>query len=458
MMKSVRLLESSEYELPMSHAPRRLPVLEFFVRYPIFLLAFGPPEFKSAVVGDTSQAHFDLWNVLQVAWLSAVALRAFFRLVNARTILIPKVTQSILKLPFFLGILFLASVTYSPGRIISLEYCIIYFLNFVCVIEFIVDAYRNPPNWMQCIFQIRLVALILMAAVLLTLLVAPTLVLHGTRLLGGSVAAMSVYPEMIAIISAYTFLYSLESRTRAAFFFLVGLAGTLATQARGAEISLILVLVVAVIGWARVSRHSMYIVVTGLMATILLGGVVVGTIGGDRIWQVFNRGQDTEGIVTASGRTGVWESVIEYSITHPQGMGYISGVRTFHRRDYATNLHASLTNIGGTDNSFLEVLADAGWLALGLYLTMLAKTFALGLRTAKKLKSFSFASDGEVRHSLRCSMLLLMFCMAEGMEGSVFTIPLFGAFYCQNIFIAIILGASASAYLASRPRPSSTFL
>jgi hypothetical protein len=268
---------------------------------------------------------------------------------------------------------------------------------------------------------------------------------------------MSVSPEIVAVISAYTFLHSLESRVRSAFFFLVGLAGTLATQARGAELSLFLVLAVLVLGWARMSKRSAYIFVAGLMASILLGGVVVGSIGGERIWQGFNRGQDAEDIATASGRTGVWGGVIEYCITHPQGMGYISGVRTFHRRDFATNLHASLTNIGGTDNSFLEVLADAGWLALALYLIILAKTVALGWRSAKKGSLVAFGSDSVVGHSLRCALLLLMFCLAEGMEGSVFTIPMFGAFYCQNILIVMILGASASVLIASRPRyPSLT--
>jgi len=441
----------------------RLSSLKFFLRYPIFLLAFGPPEFKSpsALAGvDTSQAHFDLWNVLQVAWLSVIALRAIIRLGTARSILIPKQIQSILKLPLFLGILFLLSVVYSPGRVISTEYVFLYFLNLICMVEFIVDAYRDPPNWMQCIFQLRLVALLLLVAVLLALVFAPSLVMavvpgSRIRILGGSVASMGLYPEMIAIISAYTFLHSLESRGRSALLFLVGLAGTLVTQARGAELSLFLVLAVLAIGWARMGKRSAYIFVSAIMAFSLLAGAVVGTIGGDRIWNTFNRGQDTEGILTASGRTGVWWGVIEYCIVHPQGMGYIAGVRTFHRRDYSTNLHASLTNIGGTDNSFFQVLADAGWLALALYLTTIAKTVALGWRSMKKCTSVTLASGSVIRHSLRCALLLLLYCCAEGMEGPVFAVPLFGSFYCQNILIVMILGASASVIIASRPRYSS---
>jgi hypothetical protein len=460
MVQSVQLASNRDHELRALHVPKRLSTLKFFLRYPIFLLAFGPPQFKTRVVGiDTSQAHFSLWNVFQVGWLAAIAFRAIVRLATARSIFIPKQIRSVLKLMIILGLLFLASVAYSPGRVISAEYAFLYFLNLICMIEFVVDVYQEPPNWMQCIFQIRLVMLLLIAAVLVTLPLAPTMVMlydpsAGVRLIGGSVAPMAVCPEFVAIISAYTFLNALESKFRSALLFLVGLTGTLITQARGAELSLFLVLTILVFGWAKMSLRSAYILVAALMAMTLVTGAVVGTIGGERIWRAFNRGQDFEGIVTASGRTGVWKSVIEYCITRPQGMGYIAGIRTFHRRDFATNLHASLTNIGGTDNSFMEVLADAGWLALALYLTMIAKTVALGWRSMKKLPSVNRAVDRAsidiTHHSLSCALLLLMFCLAEGMEGSIFTIPMQGAFYCQNILIAMILGASASILIASR--------
>jgi hypothetical protein len=455
-MQTVWKIDSSERGVPAVQAPRRLSFLRFLLRYPIFLLAFGPPQFKQAVVGvDTSQAHFSLWNVLQVGWLCLIALRAILRLATAHSILIPKQTRSILKLFFFMGLLFLASVAYSPGWALSTEFVILYFLNLTCMVEFIVDAYQNPPNWMQCIFELRFVALLLLAAVLLTLPFAPSLVMAvvpgaGIRLLGGSVAAMSFYPEMIAIISAYTFLHSLESRVRSAFLFLVGLAGTLVTQARGAELSLLLVLTILATGWARMSKRSAYIFVAGLMAFILFGGLVIGSIGGERIWKTVNRGQDTADIMTASGRTLIWMEVIEYCVIHPQGMGYIAGLRSFYRPDKSMSLHAFLTTRGIVDNSYLQVLADAGWLALALYLTMLVKTVALGWRSMKKSSLVVFAPDSAVSHALRCALLLLLFCLAEGMEGVIFAIPMQGAFYCQNILIVIILGASASVLTASR--------
>jgi hypothetical protein len=45
-----------------------------------------------------------------------------------------------------------------------------------------------------------------------------------------------------------------------------------------------------------------------------------------------------------------------------------------------------------------------------------------------------------------------MFCLAEGIETEGFVTPMQGAFYFQNIVIAVILGASASVLIASRLR------
>src|SRR5580698_3278499 len=160
MRQSARLMNNSESGLPAVYASRRLSALRFFLRYPIFLLAFGPPIFRVQTIGtDTSQSHFDIWSVLQVGWISMISLRAIFRLTSARSILIPNQIRSILRLAFFLGVIFLASVAYSPGRLVSMEFSILYFMTLICVIEFIVDTYSDPPDWIQCLFQLRFVAL-----------------------------------------------------------------------------------------------------------------------------------------------------------------------------------------------------------------------------------------------------------------------------------------------------------
>lgn len=458
MTQTAQWIDKSNSGFDAVRPARRLSFLGFFLRYPVFLLAFGPPQFKASVVGvDTSQAHFDFWNIITVGWLFAISLRAFHRLATARAVLIPRQIQSILKYLLFLGLLFVVSVTYSPGRTVSAEFCVLYFLNAVCVVEFLVDAYSNPPDWMDALFKVRSIALILLVIVLVCLPIEPAYVMNvtkdtGLRLMGGSIGTMPAICPIIAIISAYSFLHSLESKFRSIFFFLASLAVLAVTQVRGAEIALVLSLALLGMWWAKTGTRSAYIVISAFMASLLVAGVILATIGGGTIWKTFNRGQDVTDIITASGRTIYWEDLIQYSLDHPEGMGYIAGIRHAHLGKYAMVLHADLTGVGGTDNSYMEALSDAGWLALGLYLVMIIKIVVLAVRSEKKGSSDPSLSKASTRHALRCALLLLIFCLVEGMESSDFVIPLRQEFYFQYIFVAVILGACTSILLAFRPR------
>jgi len=147
--------------------------------------------------------------------------------------------------------------------------------------------------------------------------------------------------------------------------------------------------------------------------------------------------------------------VLQSSISNPQGMGYIAGIRKTRRPEYGSNLHASLYKVGGTDNSYFEVLADAGWLAIAFYLTMIIKTLVLGRRLEKKQAQIGTPGvDSATAHALRCAILLFIYCLLEQMEGSDFVTPLRQEFYLQNVIIAVILGASTSMLVALRPRSS----
>jgi hypothetical protein len=460
MTQASQWLEEEDFETRAAQPSKHLSFLKFLVRYPIFLLAFGPPVIRATdkYAGfNTAQAHFDPWNVLQVGLLCLIGFRAIYRLAAAEKVFIPRQIHSVLKCSILLGLLFLISVAYSPGRVISTEYSILYFLNLACVVEFIVDVCRNPPNWIQCLFHLRTILFLAFAVVLLVLPFKPAFVMAvvpgaGIRLLGGSVASVGVICPIIAIISAYSFLHSFESRVRSTLFFLVGIVGLATTQVRGAELALFIVFAISAIRCARTSRRAAHIFLFGCLASILIAGVFVATGAGERIWNTFNRGQDTEGILSASGRTSVWTWLIQQSLTHPQGMGYIAGIRATVRPEYETNLHLSLTYVGGTDNSYMETLADAGWLALALYLIMLAKTAALGWRFAGRRALEMPVPDRAARHAIRCSLLLFLFCLVTEMEGSTFVLPLRQEFYIQNIVIAIILGTSARMLIVSRTR------
>jgi hypothetical protein len=296
---------------------------------------------------------------------------------------------------------------------------------------------------------------ILFIVALVTLLFKPILVMAlipgiGIRLTGGAVAPVTVICPMIAIIAAYSFMYSLESRVRSTFFFLVGLAGTVATQSRGSELALLLLLALLAMEWSNTSKRSAYLFITGFMASIVLFGGLLGGIGGERIWNIFNRGQSMEGIKTGSGRTEIWKFVIQYCMTHPQGMGYIAGFRILFRQYFSIGSQVYGQHIGNAHNSFLDILADAGWLALTIYLIMLVKIVRIGLRYARKYTFMTRAPDSASRHALRCALFLLFSCFANGMDTADFSVPLRESFYLQFIIISIILGISARMIAASR--------
>ncbi len=307
-------------------------------------------------------------------------------------------------------------------------------------------------------FQLRRIAVVLMIIVVLCLPIRPEYVLTsvssaGLRLMGGSVGQMPVLCPIVVIISAYTFLHSLEPRGRAFLLFLVGLAGVAITQTRGAEIAVLIVLTILGIEWAKGSQRRTNILAFGLISMALVAGVGLVVIGGERVLNTVNRGQDITTTLTASGRTVYWEDLILYCVDHPQGMGYIAGIRHAKLGLYAADLHAVLNGVGGADNSYMQVLSDAGWISLALYLVMLAKIFALGWRfaTGKDL-SVQFVRKSVTDHALRCALILFVFCLIEQMENSEFVIPLRQPFYIQNIIIAIILGISISLIKVSRPR------
>ncbi len=455
MKQFARFTENSQGALPGVQPPARLSFLKFLFRYPIFLLAFGPPIFRSGAGIDATKGNLDFWSFYEVAWIGAIVLRAILRLLNAKSILMPRQIRSVLKFAFSLGLLFLISTAYSPSRLVTTAYSILYFLTMICVVEFIVDVYHNPPDWMQCLFHLRFIAILLLALVLLTILFNPAIVITiipggGLRLGGGAVAPATVICPMIALISAYSFLFSLESKAKSSFFFLVGLAGTLATQSRGAELALFLSLAILGLGWAKASRRSAYTAIFGLVTLILFSSVTIGAVGGRNIWEAVNRGEHSRQIADASGRTEIWSFVLHYCMAHPQGMGYIAGFRILFKQYFALGMDLDPTGIGNAHNSFIDILAGAGWLALAVYLILLSKIVALGWRFAKRRTSGTAISETMPRHALRCTLLLLVSFFAGGMDTALFSVPLQECFYLQNIIIAIILGISARFIADSR--------
>lgn len=443
-MRETRFIKSSE----------RLSSLGFFMRYPIFLLAFGPPVFRSQSV-DVTEGRLDVWSFFQIGLLFAVATWAIARLATAQSILIPREIRSILKYAFLLSMLFLASTIYSPSRMTTAAYSILYLLTWVCIVEFIADVYQTPIDWLQCLFQLRLIAFLLFIVDMMCLFVNPLLVLEmmpgaGIRLLGGGVASVPLICPVMAIVSGYAFLYSLERKMRSVFYFLVGVTGTIITQTRGAEIALLLSLAILGVIWARKTRRSAYIGVAALLGMGILSGIAIAAIGSGRIWDVFNRNLSTSDIESASGRTDLWAFVLHYCMSHPQGMGYVAGFRIIFRQYYSLSSGKILSHLGTAHNTLFDILAGAGWLALAVYLILLAKIVWMALHFIKNKSHHNARHDIARRHGIQCALLLLCYCFAYGMSATEFLAPLRAGFNYLYVIIAVILGATAQVISSSR--------
>jgi hypothetical protein len=327
-------------------------------------------------------------------------------------------------------------------------FAFLYFLNLICVLEFLIDVYRNPPDWMQFVFGLRFICLALFGLLLLVLPFKPQLAIittgYGIRLLGGGICSVYIVCPVIAIISACSFLHSLESKILSAFFFLASTIALIASQWRGAEISLILVLIVLGIEWARTGKHLVIKISMIAVTAVLLTGLVLAMFGSHRVWVAVSHNQIGGDLLGGSGRVVQWKALLQYSVDHPLGMGYVARperpVKGGPWEQY---------KVEGIDNGYLEVLGVAGWLALAVYAMILVKTVALGWSCANKRSFLSVPNNAVTSVSLQCTMLLFMYCFVEQMENSEFVIPLRQSFYIQYIIIAIILGQSAAMLSAA---------
>jgi hypothetical protein len=142
-------------------------------------------------------------------------------------------------------------------------------------------------------------------------------------------------------------------------------------------------------------------------------------------------------------------------LKNPWGMGYVAGFRYYFTRSFNLAYSADVTHLGNCHNSFVQVLADAGWLALVLYLMMNAGIVSLGWRFARKHAPVFTASDVEIQHVIRCALLLLLYCFVDGMDMADFDIPLRQPFYFQFIVVAIILGTATNMIVKTRARKTS---
>lgn len=438
-----------------SPAGRRIRSLfGFMLRYPIFLLAFGPPVLRTGKVGtDTSQAHADVWSVLQVAWIGAVTANALYRLRSK--ILIPPRIQLIIRTGLLLGLLFAISVLYSPGRTISAEFAMIYFMTWAVIVQFVSDSYTNSIDWTVALRALRAVCLSSYILILVVLVVSPGMVFttengQTLRLTGGAVGSTVILGPVIEFLSLYFLLHKIDKPKKGSFFVVFGVIGTLASASRGAIIATLLIMAVIAFVWASDSSARRLRLTTSLLVMSAIAIVVVIVIGGDKLWTVFNRGESTADIEQASGRTYLWRIVLSLVANKPQGLGYVAGFRSAMVSRFDIYFNGDITHLGSAHNTFLQYLLDGGWLGLLCFIIM---TVQLGLLVHHFIRKRSVRkASAPAYHALCCGAAIELYCLINGVESSAYNIPLQQSFYLQHIAYALMLGGAASLMRDYRKR------
>jgi O-antigen ligase len=125
-------------------------------------------------------------------------------------------------------------------------------------------------------------------------------------------------------------------------------------------------------------------------------------------------------------------------------MGYIAGFRIYFKSYFALGIQVDTSRIGASHNSFIDVLADAGWPALAIYLCMLFLIVLYGWSSANMRPLGKMSAIDPFQHVIRCSLLLLFSFFINGMDTSDFSVPLRTSFYLQFIVISMILVYSAN--------------
>ena len=152
----------------------------------------------------------------------------------------------------------------------------------------------------------------------------------------------------------------------------------------------------------RSRRKTLTIVVVGL--AVVGAGLITGSRWDARMETTDHYGNDTSALT----RLAVWKWTLKFSVTHPFGGGFGS---------YAVNTIETSNGEGGTliqhgrafHNAFIEMLGEQGYVGLGIFLLLCARTLLAMQRVRKRTKGVEqFAWAFDLAGALQLSLLVVM--------------------------------------------------
>jgi putative inorganic carbon (hco3(-)) transporter len=248
---------------------------------------------------------------------------------------------------------------------------------------------------------------------------------------GGPIEDPNDFAFLIATVLPLSGYLWIDERSRRVLWgscFALQAAATLATLSRGALVGL-----GALAVWAIVTRRIPIAGVLAGVATVVGAVLVALTFWGPVINEQVDRKQKVQG-QNASSRLAFWDAALRMSYDRPlTGVG--PGRFSEEAESYVRNAPSTLTH-PVAHNSYLEILAESGVIALGFFLAYLAGTWRL-LRRSWQASRLDADADG-VR-------------LATALQAS-FVVGVVGAFFLsQQLALPLWLVGALAAALALGP-------
>lgn len=182
----------------------------------------------------------------------------------------------------------------------------------------------------------------------------------------------------------------------------------------------------------RTSRHLFGMILVGGGIALVLGGAVIHQVGAENL-----RRRMSNSPVESDARLSIWHSALQQHALAP-AVG--TGSRTF--ADYGIMLRRPDAPGHQKDpifvhNEYLQMLADYGWLGIGLIVVVLVLHLGNGIRFVHWFAHWRFGESGEVRSDSLGLAIGSMAALVAGLVHAVFefhfhvpAVILFGAFVC----------------------------
>ncbi|MBL8670559.1 MAG: O-antigen ligase family protein [Alphaproteobacteria bacterium] len=242
-------------------------------------------------------------------------------------------------------------------------------------------------------------------------------------------ALVLLFPASFALSLVLARGNGLGARLLGLVGFLMPTFGILATQSRGGLLGI--VAIVGVFAWGRVRNKALLLAAGGvaLLALFAVAGV------GERV----SGGAGESGIdESAMGRIYAWQAALRMAIAKPV---FGVGLDAFHNNYYFFSPHWDGKN-HAVHSTWLQILAEGGFVGLALFLALAWRTFRLALANARA--AAACPSSEPARTAM--AQALLAGLIGFFVSGTFLTMGYAWPFY---ILFALSLGLGAGA-----PRPA----